>query len=95
MLDPPREIMIDPPMMLDVGATYTCSADANPPASSYAWTRDSSGELLSATQTVTLTEALVIGQFINMLLLHIDFLDSTAPPLPSTACTPMDNSVVL
>ena len=74
MLDPPREIMIDPPMMLDVGATYTCSADANPPASSYAWTRASSGELLSATQTLTLTEALVIGQFSKTLLRNFDNL---------------------
>ena len=74
MLDPPREIMIDPPMMLDVGATYTCSADANPPAHSYVWTRTSSGELLSATQTLTLTEALVIGQFSKTLLQNVDNL---------------------
>ena len=74
MLDPPREIMIDPPMMLDVGATYTCSADANPPASSYAWTRASSGDVLSTTQTVTLTEALVIGQFNNTLPRNFDNL---------------------
>ena len=74
--------MIDPPMMLDVGATYTCSADANPPANSYAWTRASSGELLSATQTLTLTEALVIGQCNTSFLPHIYFVDSTAPPPP-------------
>ena len=35
MLDPPRNVMFDDPSMMDVGATYTCSADANPPVSSY------------------------------------------------------------
>ena len=62
MLDPPRNVMFDDPSMMDVGATYTCSADANPPVSSYEWTLVSTGEVLSDTQTLTLTEALVNGQ---------------------------------
>ena len=70
MLDPPRNVMFDDPSMMDVGATYTCSADANPPVSSYEWALVSTGEVLSDTQTLTLTEALVNGKF-NYILLRI------------------------
>ena len=62
LLDPPRNVMFDDHPMMEVGATYTCSADANPPVSSYEWTLVSTGEVLSDTQTLTLTEALVNGQ---------------------------------
>ena len=62
--------MFDDPSMMDVGATYTCSADANPPASSYEWTLVSTGEVLSDTQTLTLTEDLVNGQ-LNYIFLRI------------------------
>ena len=65
-LDPPQAITIDVPRNIEVGAVFTCSADSNP-ASSYEWTLVSSGELLSSTQTLTLTEDLAIGQF-NILL---------------------------
>ena len=60
--DPPREIEFDVPSHLEVGATYKCSADANPPVSSYVWTLVPSGMVLSTTQTLTLTESLVIGK---------------------------------
>ena len=51
------------PRNIEVGASYNCSADANPPVSNYAWTLVSSEDVLSMSQTLTLTEDLAIGQF--------------------------------
>ena len=73
--------MIGPPLYVDVGETYACSADANPPAHSYVWTRDPSGDVLSTTQTLTLTAALVIGQFNNTLLPPIDYFEVGIVPV--------------
>ena len=61
--DPPQNITIDVPRNNEVGASYFCTADANPPVISYVWTLVSSGEVLSMRQTLTLTEDLAIGQF--------------------------------
>ena len=60
-LDPPQDISIDPPRNVEVGASFNCSADANPPVSRYEWTRVSSGELLSIKQALVLTDSLAFG----------------------------------